>query len=240
MLTLAHFNPTVTFPKLKGEYIAVIASENFKIERVVTDGTVYFLGSLNGRGIAGGCINNNSDSYPDVFKEDNMRCGYTTVSRLLSYVMAMVHDVTERLAYLDELLELTKRLNALPDYEEPRVAARLVSSVAEIKATPHAPMSNNETVVMASEIWHIHPTFNDKLANGKYEDLNLEIMALWGIEKVRYIIGLERGDYKLGTFVDVGFEENPVDIVNAKLAEFNIIQEFVPVPPVSEESDEEV
>lgn len=239
MLTLAHFNPSVSFPKLKGEYVQLLNTESFKLERIETKFDVYFLGSLHGKGIAGSTCQG-GESYPEERKKDNLRSAYTTISRMMSYVVAMVHDTNERLGYLNELIAMTRTLNVMSDYEEPRVAARLVAVPADVKLDPRGPISNNETVIMASEIWHVHPTFSDKTAIGKYEGIDMEVTALWGIEKTRYSITLARGDYRFGTFVDVSFEEHPEAIVNAKLEEFNTIQEFIPFPPESENAEDDI
>lgn len=239
MLTLAHFNPSVIFPKLNGKYIDLVATEHFKIQRVVTEHTVYFLGLLNDKGVAGSSCQNNEDSYPKVFAEDNMRAGYYTISHLMSYVVCMTHDVQQRLAYLAELIELTRLLNTTKDYEEERVKARLSADPKDSKPSPNGPISENETVIMASELWHVHPNMNSHSAAGKYEGIGLTITALWGVEKVRYFISLERNNYKLGTFIDIGFEEHPEKAVNEKLEEFNSIQEFIPFP-AEEEVNEEV
>ena len=240
MLTLAHFNPTVSFPKLKGEYVTVAEHGQCELQRIVTESTVYFLGVVNGQGVAGSCITNNLESYPQVFKEDNLRSAYTTINRMMSYAVAMTPDIPARLALLAELIELTKVLNALPDYTDERVSARLGADPKAAKLEPNPPISDNETVILATELWHVHPAFSEKSGQGTYEGIKLEIMSLWGVEKIRYIITLERGDYKLGTFVDVGFEVDPTPIVNQKLEEFNVIQEFVPFPETVEEADEEV
>lgn len=240
MLTLAHFNPTVSFPQLKGEYVDVVEHGDFKIQRIITENTVYFLGTVKGQGIAGSSVTNNAKSYPDQFLTDNLRAGYTTISRMMSYVVALNNDIDSRIAQLAELVELTRLLNALPEYKDERVSARLTADPKAVKLEPNGPISENDTVITASELWHVHPTFNEKAAQSMYEGIKLEIMALWGVEKVRYIITLERGDYKLGTFVDVGFEEDPTVIVNKKLEEYNVIQEFIPYPEVKEEVDEEV
>ncbi|QVW28584.1 hypothetical protein pEaSNUABM8_00087 [Erwinia phage pEa_SNUABM_8] len=240
MLTLAHFNPSVTFPKLKGEYVDLVATENFKIQRVVTENTVYFLGLLKDVGVAGSSCQNNKESYPKVFAEDNMRSGYSTISHLMSYVVCMVHDIQQRIAYLGELIEMTRQLNDMPDYEEDRVKARLVADPKDTKLTPNAPISENETIIVASELWHVHPIMSSHSASGKYEGIGLTVTAHWGVEKVRYFISLERNNYKLGTFIDVGFEdENTVKLVNEKLEEFNAIQEFIPFAPEEENATEE-
>ncbi len=240
MLTLAHFNPTVTFPKLNGKYDDLVATEHFKIQRVVMDHTVYFLGLLNGVGVAGSSCQNNAESYPKVFAEDNMRAGYSAINHLMSYVVCMTYDVQQRIAYLGELVELTRLLNETEGYEDERVKARLVADPKDTKLSPNAPISKNENIIVASELWHVNSIMSNHSASGKYEGIGLTVTALWGVEKVRYFISLERNNYKLGTFIDVGFEEHPEKAVNEKLEEFNAIQEFIPFAPEEEHEESAV
>lgn len=232
MLTLAHFNLRTVFPRLNGKYETVLQSEHFHLQRVENEHNVYFLISDNeGNSLGGGCVEKREG-------DERIRgSAYTTMGRAMSTVLATLPDVETRLARLAELVEMVKQLTGLADYSDLRIAAR-VDGEGQVKLEM-GKLSGNDTIAAASELWHVYPTFSEITVKSKYEDIQLELMAFWGIEKIQATVTLNRGDYVLSRKCKVGFAADYTAEIDAALMEFAAVAERIPHPPIPEENQNE-
>lgn len=234
MLTLKHFDLTPAFPKLllEQEVIAISKSERLVYSRAQNEHTLYYLVSLDGVVVVGGQVEKGH-------RDGILQGVYTGISRTMSYVIGSTLNVEERLALVRECIELAHVINAMPEFTEERVKARLEQ---DPKAQDNPPMTENHDLALASEIWHVHPTFSESVGKGKFEDIKLTRMVLWGSEKIRYTWEVQRGRYSIEGFVDFELDEEYEEALNKELATFSemlsIVTAHIPPTPETNEEDE--
>lgn len=233
MLSLTHFNLNRVYPRLDGEYVPVANTNNFKLERIDVKDRIYFLVSdSHGNSCGGSAVEEINDA------ERVRGSAYGSINRAMSYVMAAHADKTTRLALLAELVELTKLIAVQDAYSDMRIHARLEPSTDKIKMEPNPPVSENPTIIRATELWHVFPNWETPTIKAKYEDITLELSSYWGIEKVGVVLKLERGDHVLTRKLQIGFDDDYEPALTTAFTEFEGVANMIPHPAPDEEGDE--
>lgn len=237
-MLLKYFDLSPRWPTLRNDpnVIAQMADLTFAVSEDPKGTERVFVVIRNGKIISG--VSHSDSGYPR--EEDNQReyrnAAYTAISYAASYLMSTTLLFAERAVVIGNLVALYSKVNALEKYKDDRVTQRLIDDPR--KATNPSDCQL-DALAMLSEIWHVFPTFDNTGLATQYENVKLNVVTLWGIEKFRYKLTAKGGTYELTAYVDVGFEENVEEKVNNFMADFEIPLQSIPVDTPDIEGEDE-
>ncbi|QOC54534.1 hypothetical protein pSALSNUABM04_074 [Salmonella phage pSal-SNUABM-04] len=171
--------------------------------------------------------------------EDNQReqrnAAYTALSYASSYLMAVTPVFADRAVLVGRMVALYTLTNMDEFYNDDRITQRLQE---DPRKAHNASDCKLDALALLSELYHVCPTFDNNGIVAQYENVKLNVLALWGIEKIRYKLTAKGGTYELTAYVDVGFEEDSRDTVDNFMSQFEFPLQSIPVDQKEEGEDE--
>lgn len=235
-MLLKYFDLSPRFPTLRNDpkLIAQVEDLTFAVSEAGDENV--FVVIRDGKIIAG--VNHQKSGYPR--EEDNQRdyrnAGYTAISYAASYLMASTPRFCDRAIHIAHLVALFTKVNELEQFNDERVTQRLKEDPR--KATNPSDCKL-DALALLSELYHVFPTFDNTGIATQYENVKLNIITYWGIEKIRYRLLAKGGTYELSAHVDIGFEEDAETAVDNFMAEFEFPLQSIPVDKQNENEGED-
>lgn len=237
-LLLNRFDLSPRFPTLRHDpkLISEVEDLRLAVSEDPNGADKVFVVIYKGQVISG--VSFSEPNYPR--EEDNARdrrnAAYTSLSYAASYLMAATPVFADRAILVGKMVALYTMTNMHDDYNDDRITQRLQE---DPRKAHNASDCKLDALALLSELYHVCPTFDSKGIVSQYENVKLNVLTLWGIEKIRYTLTAKGGTYTLTAHVDVGFEEDARDTVDNFMSQFEFPLQSIPVDSNEEKEGED-